>query len=433
VTAIILATTLTRKGATTAVQSQWLNLTGYPPMPTGIMTVAGPEAQVEDTSCIQPTSLWSCALPKEQQQSNQPFAADQPNFRFEIQFQNGTFPNSTTLANSTLSSKRSWSSGNAVGVGHQIRHHVLNIRNVLKRSPLVPSPVAPSDEDQSFLGNTTDNITGPLFGGEATPFFITVMSPIDISNLTNSKTLGKRDDPNGGIPNLRSIIPPASIASDGTAAAAMLYPLPVAQPVKLYNRGRPTEHYGFYTYFDRSIFLKSNATLNNDGVDNVTADQNGGSTKAEAEVRCTWAQTRFLVQIWTQPTNVTRMILDSPSNSTSTSTSSAQSSSQTSSSANNFTRPGSLPYPVTIKLDRHGGYAPSKMIYCYGMDTNEKIVPSEVKLQLENRASGGTVINPAPGIFNLTSQGVPETNATGPVDGGTGGCGCEWPNWVLQS
>jgi hypothetical protein len=125
------------------------------------------------------------------------------------------------------------------------------------------------------------------------------------------------------------------------------------------------------------------------------------------------------------------MILDSPSNATliSTSTSSATSSS----SANDFTRPGSVPYPVTIKLDRHGGYAPSKMVYCYGMDGNQKIVPSDVKLQLEDRASGGTTINPASGIFNLTGQGVPDTNITGPVDGGTGGCSCEWTNWILQS
>lgn len=432
VIAIALATTLTRKGDATPVQSQWLNLTGYPPMPTGILTIAGPEAQVENNGCIQPSTLWSCALPKEQQSANSPYAANQPNFRIQIRFRNGTYPNSTTIA----SSKRS--------AGEFINRRVLQPRDPFTDSLFDPSPSPPSLADQTFLGNTTDKNAVP-FAGEETPFFITVLSPEEVP----SYRLVKRDSNNNNnetdFPNVTSIIPEPSLASDGTAAAATLYPLPVSQPVRLYNRGLPTEHYGFYTYFDRSIFLKSTAPLNDSGTDDVTADQNGGSPKDEAQVRCTWAQTRFLVQIWTQPSNVSGMTLLSNGNNnnagSATPTSSAllptatATGNATNSSANDFLRPGSFPYPTTIKLDRHGGDASKKMVYCYGMDGNEHIIPSEKKLQLENRGFGGELVNPAPGIFddlgssnNNSSQ--EEEEEEGGIDGGTGGCACEWRNWV---
>ncbi|PKX99304.1 uncharacterized protein P174DRAFT_468954 [Aspergillus novofumigatus IBT 16806] len=104
VVAVVLAVMLTRKGDDTPVQSQWLNLTGYPPMPTGIATIAGSEPQTQNSGCITPSTLWSCALPPEQQPGNKPYAPNQPSFRVEIRFRNGTYANSTTAA-STLSHK----------------------------------------------------------------------------------------------------------------------------------------------------------------------------------------------------------------------------------------------------------------------------------------------------------------------------------------
>ncbi|PYH47971.1 uncharacterized protein BP01DRAFT_173825 [Aspergillus saccharolyticus JOP 1030-1] len=413
VLALILALTLTRKGTATPVQSQWLNLTGYPPMPTGIATIAGPNLQKRVSGCIAPLSLWSCALPKEQQSDNKPYTADEPNFRVEIEFRNGTYPNSTTIASRSLISGRS--------------------------SGTDPSPSPPSIKDQTFLGNTTDNNSAP-YAGEETPFFMTFLSVASASSIssTRRRLTRKRDDT---FPDLDSLIPSPDLNSDGTAAAAELYPLSESQPVRLYNRGQATEHYGFYTYFDRSIFLSSLAPLNGSNTDDDPDDSSGGSTEEQARVRCTWAQTRFLVQIWTRSQDTLLQPPSASASASATPTSSASSASSTAtstSSATDFTRPGSFPYPVTITLDRHGGEAKKKMVYCYAMEANEKVNSTLVKLQVEDRGYGGQLVNPAPGIFDFASNSSSSTsNETsseyGGVDGGTGGCLCQWVNWISTS
>ena len=192
---------------------------------------------------------------------------------------------------------------------------------------------------------------------------------------------------------------------------------------------RSCEHYGFYTYFSKSIFLKSSALI--DSVSNDTSsvpdDRDGGAEEEAASVRCTWAQTRFLVQIWTNK----GFVASSQASDTSSTVSSDNSTSLTASSANDFQAPGSFPYPVTITLDRHGGDINSKMVYCYGIDDEEKPDPSQKKIQLENRSFGGTLVNPTRGPFervNVTwADGGP-----GGIDGGSGGCECQWKNFAWQ-
>lgn len=414
VVAVVLAVMLTKKGDGTPVQSQWLNLTGYPPMPTGIATIAGSEPQAQSSGCITPSTLWSCALPPEQQSGNKPYAPNQPSFRVEIRFRNGTYANSTTVASTS-------------------NHNTRDISGSFN-----PSPSPPSIKDQTFLGNTSDQNAIP-YAGEETPFFITILSTASLS----SSGLTRRS--NSSFPDIESLIPSPDLNSDGTAAAATLYPLPESQPVRLYNRGLDTEHYGFYTYFDRSIFLESLAPLNGSTTDNSAADANGGTSETDARVRCTWAQTRFLVQIWTQPTRARKALLRSnpsasaiasptstPSSLSSTSLASGTSSPTASSSATDFVRPGSFPYPVTITVDRHGGVASEKMVYCYAMEENQRVNSTEKKLQIEDRGFGGKLVNPAPGIFNLTSSSDEGALLDG-VDGGTGGCSCQWVNWVSTS
>ncbi|KAB8068408.1 hypothetical protein BDV29DRAFT_70169 [Aspergillus leporis] len=401
VVAVILAIMLTRKGDETPVQSQWLNLTGYPPMPTGIATIAGPEPQVQNSGCITPSTLWSCALPNEQQSSNKPYTANQPNFRVEIRFRNGTYPNSTTIASKSSKAKASKRSDNLFS----------------------PSP-SPSDmKDQTFLGNTTDKNSIP-YAGEETPFYMTILSPVQISN----SHLRRRSD--SSFPDIESLIPSSDLDSDGTAAAANLYPLPESQPVRLYNRGQDTEHYGFYTYFDRSIFLESAGPLNGTKKDDSTSDANGGPSKAHARVRCTWAQTRFLVQIWTRST---KTLLSKTSPSTTSTPTKGTTNSNSSNSATDFVRPGSFPYPITITLDRHGGAAKKKMVYCYGMESDQHVNSTEKKLQIEDRGFGGKLVNPAPGIFNLSASASSDDSGYGGIDGGTGGCSCQWANWISKS
>jgi hypothetical protein len=211
----------------------------------------------------------------------------------------------------------------------------------------------------------------------------------------------------------------------------MLYPLPASQPIKLYNRGQATEHYGFYTYYDKSIYLTSQTQSN-------PADSTGGTSRANSKYRCTWSQTRFLVQIWTQPDKLGRRLLPS-SNATATATSTASTPTSTakaksSSSATDFSRPGSFPYPVTITLDRHGGAEKKKLVYCYAIEDDGHYNITAVQLQLEDRAAGGAVVNPAGGIFEGINQ-VQDANSTeyGGIDGGSGGCQCQYVNWIATA
>ncbi|MCJ1315525.1 hypothetical protein MMC15_000845 [Xylographa vitiligo] len=426
-----LAIGLTRQHSDMPVQSSWLNLTGYPPIPTGISTIAQPDAVVEDNGCVQPSTMWSCALPKEQQASIAPNAPDQPNLRVEIRFDN-----SSTTANSTASSRKARRSvkrsENAVAAGFSFRNRLIRIRDTFANGLFAPNPSPPSDEDQVFLGNTTDNITMP-FDGEYTPFFMSFLptTPITSKFRKRQSSSSNTTDP---FPNITQVIPPPELNPDGTAAAANLLPFPVSQPIRLYNRGLPTEHYGFYTYFDRAIFLKSTSLVNSSSPDSgpVPDDGNGGSEEDAATVRCTWAQTRFLVQIWTNQQSSSTLLPSSNASTTATSSSSgaapSQSGNASTSSANDFSRPGSFPYPVSITLDRHGGNINRKMIYCYGMDDSEHIITDEKKFVLEDRGFGGMLVNPTQGVFgnvNVTfAQGGP-----GGIDGGTGGCSCQWRNW----
>ena len=423
---LVLAMTLTRKGDEMPAQSQWLNITGFPPIPTGVSTIIDPDAAYEQSGCVSPTTMWSCALPKEEQASIAPNAPDQPNFRVEIRFRNGTNVSSGT--NSSLHRRSDEYAPNAASASNLIRRKILHVRDSFSSALFTPSPAPPSLEDQTFLGKTTDNNTAS-FDGEVTPFFISFESTNKLSRkvkrangLTNSTN---STDP---LPDLGSAIPPPDNNPDGTAAPANLLPFPSSQPLRLFNRGGPTEHYGFYTYFDRSIFLASTAILNSttEAVGNVPGDENGGAEGTAATVRCTWAQTRFLVQIWTSQGQTASLLTSS--NSTAANSTGKQPKNLTESSANDFSRPGSFPYPISITLDRHGGDIKTKEVFCYGVDNRQRIIPSQKKLQLEDRSFQGNLVNPALGPFGQVNVSISE-GGPGGIDGGTGGCGCVWRNW----
>ena len=206
-----------------------------------------------------------------------------------------------------------------------------------------------------FWVNTTDQVTFP-FNGEVTPFYISFLptqphAPKTLSRRSLSqREIAARDSSNNTI----STIPPPSTNPDGTAARANLLPTspyPTSQPIHLYNRGQANEHYGFYTYFDRSIFLRSasSSITSNDAISSVASipgNANGGSLESAANMRCTWSQTRFIVKIWTNAAFGATLLgpqfnVDNPPSHVN--------------SATDFSLPGSFPYPVTISLDRHGG------------------------------------------------------------------------------
>ncbi|KAJ4372295.1 hypothetical protein N0V83_004069 [Neocucurbitaria cava] len=367
-----------KRGPDQNVGNQWLNLTNYPPVPTGISTIAQPEAVDEESGCVAPTTLWSCALPKELQQSVSPNKPDQPNFKIQITFENGTAASLPKRA------------ANPVSAGALIRSRLLQLRSAIS-----PSPAPPSDADMTFLGKTTDGNITP-FDGEETPLFITFQDP-----QSSASRLARRTDPSDPT-NITAVIPPPMLASDGTAAPANLLPYPSAQPLRLFNRGKDNEYYGFYTYYDRSIFLKQINGTNRGG---NPADTDGGSTKDAANLRCTYAQTRFLVQIWTQSEKSKPLLQNSASN-----------------ASDVYKRPGTFPYPVTITIDRHGGDAATKNLYCYEIESDGTIKDEASKryFQFEDRGFGGVLVNGTQGRGTVT----------GPIDGGTGGCRCQWQNWL---
>ncbi|RDL38306.1 Uncharacterized protein BP5553_02646 [Venustampulla echinocandica] len=409
---VTLALTLHRKPNSSVQPSQWLNLTGFPPIFVGLSTIVAPENIVSNTGCVFPATQWSCKLPKELQASVKPKQPSQPNFLLQIQWDNSSSAN-TTFANVTGNPNlvTRAAGGSAVSAGQFIKHLVLRAKQAVT---FAPSPQPPSFADEFFLGNTTDGVVSDQKAGEPTPFYITLLST-DLSNHTKRglpeqhQLMARDSDP---FPDVSSIIPAPSLSSDGTAAPANLLPLPTQQPIRLYDRGLPSERYSFYTYFDRSIFLKSLDPLNSTNSESgaVPDDENGGAPENAAGFRCTWAQTRFMVQIWTRM-NTTAQLLN-------------RTRSASEDPAADFEQPGSFPYPVTITTDRHGGDPARKMLYCYSLDSRERPISTSGKIMAENRSFGGVPINPAALLFSNSSD-----PSLGGFDGGAGGCSCQWSNF----
>ncbi|KAJ9646544.1 hypothetical protein H2199_002593 [Coniosporium tulheliwenetii] len=377
-----LAVGLTRKPKNDMpVESRWLNLTGYPPIPTGISTVARVDSIKEVSGCVNPSTVWSCAVPKEEQESIAPNAPNQPNFRLEIRFVNGSISNSS--ATQTLSRRSS------------SRH--FHTRDTFLDTILNPSPASPPSKISASSATQPTTTPSP---SKANPHPSTRLTRIP----------PRFPDPN----------PLTNPDGSGTAAPANLYPLPTAQPLRLFDRGLPTEHYGFYTYFERSIFLRSlNSTAEKEAGEtgNVAADLNGGAAAAGANFRCTWTQTRFRVQIWTRQQTP---LLGNSSVTVSLGGGASGGSNKTS-SANTFAQPGSFP----TRLD-------GKMVYCYALDERGRYILNEKGIQPEQRSFGGTPVNPAQGPFGDVPVSL-EDGGPGGIDGGSGGCECQWVNWQRGS
>jgi len=398
---VVLATTLHRKSNTVVGPSQWLNITGFPPIFSGLSTVVAPVSIKANSGCIFPATVWSCDLPKELHSSVAPNPSNRPNFVFQIQWDNSSEANAT-FANVTGGAKiETRGVGNPVSAGQFMKHILLKARDIVT---FAPNPAPPSAAEGVFLGNSTDGIISPNKYGEPTPFYISLLSQAD----SGLKKRDLRDRAKNDFPNITAAIPKPSLEKDGTAAAANLIPLPSQQPIRLYDRGLPTEHYGFYTYFDRSIFMKSVTSLSESDNGQVPDDRDGGATESEANFRVTWAETRFLVQMWTQMNNTARL------------------NGNTTSPKANLTQPGTFPYPITITIDRHGGDPAKKMVYLYEVDERRGVKGDSGKLMAENRAFGGTIVNPAQKIFNNETNPDPDL---GGFDGGNSGCTCQWSNF----
>ncbi|KAK4250828.1 hypothetical protein C7999DRAFT_11418 [Corynascus novoguineensis] len=447
---VTLGVLLSRRAVTEAsVPSRFLNLTDFPPIPTGISTVIGPESD-STTACVQPPTLWTCSLPKEQAESVAPFDASQPSFVIQIQFDNNTrktwdvrgeppHPTPTTLntplpsqsTNSTITTATPTASPRTppvTGFTSLVRRF-LEARDEASGSSLAlrPDPPPPNFQEMFFLGNTTDGVVSDDKAGEPTPFYISILRSVNDTIGPNVLTRRADDDDDEddsrpsfndsistgqGIINASDIAPPPALDRDGTGAPAVLLPFPTQQPLRLYDRGLPTERYGFYTYFNKTTYVKSIATLSGDGSDAtpVPADLNGGCLKTEAKFLVTWLSVRYKVEIWTRMDGKTQLagaLGGEAASSTDTNNTDAR------------TRPGSFPYPVTITLDTHGGERGHKFAFVRGVDDRQRIVLDDAKFVLNRMNTTGDLVNGA-ADFNPSFGGM---------DGGTGGCKCEYRNW----
>ncbi|KAK4452992.1 glycoprotease family-domain-containing protein [Podospora aff. communis PSN243] len=401
---IVLAITLPltvfrgRQTAGAAPPSQFLNLTNFPPIPTGINTIAGTES-TNTGGCVTPPTLWSCELPKEQASAAAPYDSSQPSFIVQIQFDNNTRQLWNT-PEPTLTARNG-----PVGVASYLQQLVRRQANNINPG-FRPNPPPPNLREIFFLGNSTDGVVSPSKAGEPTPFYISILrsadTPLGPTVLTRRQSSGTPT--NSSQPPFVSFLPPPVLSPDGTAAPAVLLPFPEQQPLRLYDRGLPTERYAFYTYFDKSTFLKSVIPLDRNNPSPVPADLNGGALKTEANFLITWLQTRYKVEIWTRRDGLARLLSD------------------TSQPPGNSTRPGTFPYPVTITLDTHGGEPQKKFGFVRSVDERQRIVESNPKFVINDMATRGDLVN---------GQGTRNFDASlGGMDGGTGGCKCEFANWV---
>ena len=180
---VLLVALIPQTHADNGVQAQWLNLTGFPPLPTGVATVIQPKKSLEESGCVETSSLWSCAAPQSQVAPDSPSLL--PNFRLELRFRNHTLDNATALLPMTNYSS---SPSGPASVRPQLR-----ARSTWSQTLYSANPPPPSEADQLALGATADHVSAP-YNGEETPFYISLLSPEPLSHMDGGNTgIAKRD------------------------------------------------------------------------------------------------------------------------------------------------------------------------------------------------------------------------------------------------
>ncbi|QPH01736.1 hypothetical protein C2857_005939 [Epichloe festucae Fl1] len=403
---ILLAVLLTRHHGTAEAEapSVWVNLTDFPPMPTGVLTVVGPDNTAAKSGCTEPSSLWSCSLPKDQQSSVVPYRPNQPTLIVQIQWDNST--------------SRTWNVPDgdpptARVVVRRAYRAASFAKAVLKRAQstvtqFTPNPAPPKFKEMWFLGETTDNIKSDQKGGEPAPFYISLLNSANEAVVPAPPRLTRRESSSDiGNDTFKNLIPPPDVEADGTSVPAVMMPNPVHQPVRLFDRGLPTEHYGFYTYFKRTIFLKS-VTIQNQTEDTIPLDKDGGCRKTEASHLVTWGETRLHVQIWTRFLEGNTSSLLRPDGSKGIG------------GTGRLIRPGTMPYPVTITQDTHGGDPAKKLVWARPVNERLQVQKDEAQALVNDMGIGGTWVN-------RRNSGDAEF---GGFDGGNGGCKSKRRNLV---
>jgi hypothetical protein len=178
-------------------------------------------------------------------------------------------------------------------------------------------------------------------------------------------------------------IPRPILKSNGNPTTQLLYPFATVQPLRLYNRGLEDEHYGFYTYFSKSVLVANGSSTSNLNSNSSSSSSSSNltltvvSANQQAQALCTFTQTRFRVQIWT------RRGLVSGLNETSMDDGSGAAGEKKAaweSSANEMEATGSFPYKTSFLLDRESGDGDGERgVFCWGLEDG-KVVGEGVRI-----------------------------------------------------
>lgn len=264
------------KAANTAV-AQEFNISGFPPLPVGEATIT-PQADAEKpiSTCVEPRTLWSCNLPFDTGFPTKSARSEKykiPQFTFTIALRNSS--------RDDLEEQVLWAP--------------------------VPEQI-PNSKEYSALAEV-DGIQSDNKAGEETNFYLSMQTdtkPITISQVTfNTVSNSTTDDndaekePTTDNRGQRAARRSLSKRQEVTTPAQML-PLKLRnQPLRLFDRGLDTEHYGFYVYFNKTIRVVA-PTPTDVTEFSQSNDMPSGVVASVTATEVKWEKTRFRVAIWTK-------------------------------------------------------------------------------------------------------------------------------------
>lgn len=353
--------------------AQLLEVPGFPPIPTGVTVVQPAMAANKQTTCVSPRELWSCDLPP-------PATNKIPEFRFEIRYR---------------PADRQRDGPDSIWAPR-------------------PAPVPSAKDYKETAAQESRNST--TSAGIATEFTISMNlinnTPIPEQNdtlVTRSESISEEYDEketlNRELQDYQ-IFKRQSISDPSQNPPSMLPTVLRNQPLRLMNKGLPSEHYTAHMYFQKSIYLDS---INISSRQPLHNNEVTGSSDA-ARFACIWSFTRFKIQIFTRKSQEL-IIVDRDQNRYQIDPDFGNSMTDT--------KDPILPYPVTIFEDRVVGSEnkPGHNIACYEILKNEG---PEGGKRLGKRYGWGE--RKSDKTLTSTLDGVKKE-----------GCFCEWGNWKQRT
>lgn len=236
------------QGSTAQPESASSLENGPPTIPLGTVVVRPFRSARLLSTCVAKSYIWSCVLP--------------PDTKFPI----------TSAINDNF--------------------RVPEFRFIIKRRSQIDASGMPESEWLPVprnIPNTTDyesisSVDGVKDVGEETDFYIT-LATIATSAIVKTKEL--HNDSNINNENNRA-------AKETIREESHMLPSVLKnQPLRLFDRGLDTEHYGFHIYFDKSVQFVNNTRP-------APSQDTGGVSANSSGFRIMWNKTRFKVTIFTK-------------------------------------------------------------------------------------------------------------------------------------